>query len=180
MRASIKGNQRLRLVPLFYQGEEIMGGTIHLDDLTFADAIAIEAIGNYGIGTAAKRNLWPDMTEMVNKAEKERASMNTYEKQVIKNFMNIEYGLGASIDQLITAYGYFGAVIDRVKEGGYEVPKELQTAFDSCERDLKTKITDNRKAKLESLKRERDALASAEEKRSKIDAEITKLEELVK
>jgi hypothetical protein len=81
---------------------------------------------------------------------------------------------------LITAYGYFGSVIDRVKAGGYDVPRDLQTAFDSSEKDLKERIMDNRKARLEGLKRDRDALATAEEKRSKINEEIARLEELVK
>ena len=141
-----------------------MGGTI--DDIDFANAIA-----KYNMPFGGGRGSLGTITG---------TKMNTYEKTVIKNFMNIEYGPGASIDQLITAYGYFGTVIDRVKAGGYDVPKDLQTAFDSCERDLQEKITDNRKARLEGLKRERDALASAEEKRQKIDDEIAKLEELVK
>jgi len=141
-----------------------MNGTINPSDLVWANEIARHNAQAYGLGAQTSTGL----------------KMNTYEKQVVKSFMNIEYGSGASIDQLITAYGYFGAVIDRVKAGGYEIPKDLQTAFDSCERDLKEKITENRKAKLEGLRRERDALASAEEKRSKIDAEIAKLEELVK
>lgn len=139
-----------------------MGGTIHLDDLTFADAIARQNVLQFGLGSTTG------------------SKMNTYEKTVIKNFMNIEYGSGASVEQLIMAYGYFGAAIDRIKVGGFDVPKDLQTAFEACERDLNYKIKEARIKELKDLEAKREQYISAEEKLKKVDEEIARLKELVK
>jgi hypothetical protein len=143
-----------------YKGEPDMGGTLTFDDL------------------AKERTLQHYIDDY--DSLKENRDMNTYEKTVIRNYMNIEYGTGASIEQLTMGYGYFGATIDRIKAGGFEVPKDLQTAFESCERDLNYKLRTDRLKQIETLKLRRETLLSADEKRKNIEAEIAKLEELVK
>lgn len=107
-------------------------------------------------------------------------NVNAYEKTIIKSYMNIEYGSGASIDQLAAAYGYFGTVVDRIKAGGFEVPKDLQTAYDSCERDLKEKVRGDRLRQVRALELQLETLLTADEKRNKITAELEKLRELIK
>lgn len=111
---------------------------------------------------------------------KKGENVNAYEKTIIKSYMNIEYGSGASIDQLAAAYGYFGTVVDRIKAGGFEVPKDLQTAYDSCERDLKEKVRGDRLRQVRALELQLETLLTADEKRNKITAELEKLRELVK
>lgn len=106
--------------------------------------------------------------------------LTTYEKQIIRNYMNIEYGSGASIEQLTMAYGYFGSIIDKLKADSLEVPNELQTAFDASKRDLNEKLRNKRLEEIRVLELKREQLLSADEKRAKIEAEITRLEELTK
>jgi hypothetical protein len=169
-----------------------MPQTFSETDIQIMDQIAKKNSMLFG---PRKYDLWPDMTETVDWAMKEREvnikgkistlqgeldRMNAYEKTVIRNYMNIEYGTGASIEQLTMGYGYFGATIDRIKAGGFEVPKDLQTAFESCERDLNYKLRADRLKQIETLKLRRETLLSADEKRKNIEAEIAKLEELVK
>jgi hypothetical protein len=111
---------------------------------------------------------------------KGESEMNTYERTVISKYMNIEYGSGASIEQLTMAYGYFGATIDKIKAAEYEVPSDLQAAFDACDRDLKIKIRENRLKEIKSLEFKREQLLTNDEKLAKIDADLAKLRELVK
>lgn len=104
--------------------------------------------------------------------------MTTYEKQTIASLRDIQYGSGATIDQLTMAYGYFGAVIKFIEEAGYEVPAELVTSRDASKRDLDIKLKDARKAEIATIKRELDGLQSAEEKRTKLNERLAKLEAL--
>lgn len=112
------------------------------------------------------------------KEEIEKQQMTTYEKQTIASLRDIQYGSGATIDQLTMAYGYFGAVIKFIEEAGYEVPAELVTSRDASKRDLDIKLKDARKAEIATIKRELDGLQSAEEKRTKLNERLAKLEAL--
>jgi hypothetical protein len=109
-----------------------------------------------------------------------KEDMTTYERQTIKSFMDIQYGSGATIDQLTMSYGYFGAVIKFIEEAGYDVPAELITSRDSSKRDLDHKLKESRKSEIAKIKAELDGLQSAEEKRAKLTAKLAELEEKVK
>jgi hypothetical protein len=136
-----------------------------LQDIDFADAIARRyTLANFLRGDFLRGEL----------------DMNAYERTVIKNYMNIEYGPGASIEQLTLAYGYFGSIVDKVKASGYDVPNDLQVAFNACDRDLRIKIKDQRLKEIQTLELRKDQLLSADEKRAKIDVELARLKELVK
>ena len=104
--------------------------------------------------------------------------MTTYEKQTIASLRDIQYGSGATIDQLTMAYGYFGAVIKFIEEAGYEVPAELVTSRDASKRDLDHKLKESRKREIESIHKELEALETAESKRAKLNERLAKLEAL--
>lgn len=104
--------------------------------------------------------------------------MTSYEKQTIKNFMDIQYGSGASIEHLTMAYGYFGTIIKFIEEAGYEVPAELISNRDASKRDLDFKLKEARKSEIAKIKTELDGLQSAEEKRTKLNERLAKLEAL--
>lgn len=147
-------------------------------------------------GDAQKpQDLWPDMTNMIDQAlearketvtnqisklEEELKIMNTYEKTVIRNYMNIEYGPGSSIEQLTNAYGYFGSIAKFVKEAGYEVSKDLEAVVDACKRDLDIKIRENRLKELRALEIQRTQYVTRSERLTNIDSEIARLKELTK
>lgn len=141
-----------------------MGGTMNHDDLVIADALARQ--------TFQGRALFDKQLQ--------EQKMNTYEKQVIKNFMNVEYGSGASIEQLITAQGYFGAVVAQVKANGHGVPSDLATALEVTTRDLNEKLRVKRLAEIKTLEYQLEQLLTADQKREKIESELSKLRELVK
>jgi hypothetical protein len=117
-----------------------------------------------------------DLTNYLKKGQQ----MNTYEKQTIASLKDIQYGSGATIDQLIMAYGYFGAVVEFIEKTGYEIPAELLTARDSSKRDLDIKLRDSRKREIDSITKELEALETAESKRAKLLDRKAKLEEAVK
>jgi hypothetical protein len=148
-----------------------------------------------GLPPKPERDLWPDMTQMVEQAKETRKEniseqisklegeldiMNTYEKTVIRNYMNIEYGPGSTVEQLTNAYGYFGSIAKFVQEAGYEVSKDLQMVVDSCKRDLDIKIKDQRLKDLRALELQRDNYLTRSEKLGNIEKEIKRLQELTK
>jgi hypothetical protein len=102
--------------------------------------------------------------------------MTAYEKQTITSVKDIQYGSGATIDQLTMAYGYFGAVVKFIQDAGYEVPTELTTARDASKRDLDQKLNESRKNEIISIKAELNKLKSAEEKRTELLDKLAKLE----
>lgn len=108
--------------------------------------------------------------------EEGKNQMTTYEKQTIASLRDIQYGSGATIDQLTMAYGYFGAVVRFIEEAGYDIPAELITARDSSKRDLDQKLKDARKIEITKIKSELDGLQSAEEKRTKLNKRLNILE----
>lgn len=137
------------------------------DEIALLNQIAKESIDNF---------VWGGI-KPVDKGEEK---VNTYEKTVIRNYMNIEYGAGTSIDQLTLAYGYFSVVADKIVAAGYDVPKELQTALDACKRDLDVKIRENRLKELRALELQRENFLTRSEKLGNIEAEIKRLKELTK
>lgn len=57
-----------------------------------------------------------------------------------------------------------------------EVPEWLDTSVRELKREIRTRQQDSRERRLKELKARREALATTEEKRSKIDREIEELE----
>ena len=106
--------------------------------------------------------------------------MNAYERQSIQRVMNIEYGSAASIEQLIMAQAYFQIVVNQIKSNSHEVPRDLQESLDATTRDLNDKLRADRTRQIRAIKLQLEQLMSADEKRSKLAAELAKLEELVK
>lgn len=106
--------------------------------------------------------------------------MNITEKTLVKSFMGIEHGPGASEEDLILASGYFHAVEREIKLQGNTVPRKFQQAIDAVDRDLGIKQQDSKQRKLQELREERDSLLSKEEKRKVVEAEIARLEEELK
>lgn len=111
---------------------------------------------------------------------KEYEDMNITEKTLVKSFMGIEHGPGASEDDLILASGYFHAVEREIKLQGNKVPPKFQEAINAVDRDLGIKQMDSKQKKLQELRDERDSLLSKEEKRKVVEAEIARLEEELK
>lgn len=91
----------------------------------------------------------------------------------------IEYGTGASIEQLIMAEAYMQVVADRIKANGHEVPDTLTNALDKCSVDLRVKLDGDRRRKLAALRLKREQLLSADEKRGKVEREISELEAIL-
>jgi len=110
----------------------------------------------------------------------EQTPMNAYERVSIQKIMNVEYGSAATIEQLIMAQAYFQVVVNQIKTNGHDVPKDLQEALDATTRDLNDKLRADRRRQIKALEIQREQLLSADEKRSKIEAELAKLRELVK
>ena len=106
--------------------------------------------------------------------------MNITEKTLVKSFMAVEHGPGASEEDLILASGYFHAVEREIKLQGNTVPTKFQQAIDAVDRDLGIKQQDSKQRKLQELREERDSLLSKEEKRKVVEAEIARLEEELK
>lgn len=134
-----------------------------LSDLEIANVIAKEVMGQYGPISLKGEN-----------------RVNAYEKTIVRNFMNIEYGPGASLEQLTLAYGYFATVADKITASGYDLPKDLQTVVEACKRDLDIKVKDNRLKELRALELQRDNYLTRSEKLGNIEKEIARLKELVK
>lgn len=92
----------------------------------------------------------------------------------------VEYGPAASMDQLVMAEAYMQVVADRIKANGHEVPADLADKLDKCSRDLTLRLRSERQNELALLRKQREDLLSADDKRAKLEARITKLEELLK
>lgn len=88
----------------------------------------------------------------------------------------IEYGPGATVDQLIMAEAYMQIVVDRIKANGYEVPSVLANELTKCSSELKVKMFSDRQRQLTALKLRRDQLLPNDQKLRNIEAEIADLE----
>lgn len=112
--------------------------------------------------------------------KKGEQQMNAYERQSIQRVMNIEYGSAASIEQLIMAQAYFQIVVNQIKSNSHEVPRDLQESLDATTRDLNDKLRADRTRQIRAIELQLEQLMSADEKRTKLAAELAKLKELVK
>lgn len=106
--------------------------------------------------------------------------MNVQEKSFVKSFMEITHGPGASLDQLITAAGYFHAVEAQIMVMGLPIPKDLREAITAVDRDLKIKMETENEKKLRDLESKRETLLSNEEKLKAVEEQIKKLKEQMK
>lgn len=107
------------------------------------------------------------------------STRTTQEETNRVDLTRIEYGTGATIDQLIMAEAYMQVVADRIKANGHEVPDSLANALEKCTLDLKIKLAADRRRKLAALRLKRDQLMTAEDKRQKVEKEIADLEALL-
>jgi hypothetical protein len=125
------------------------------------------------------RAIPPQRVDQIMKERREQ-KMNTYERQYVKSFMTIEYGTAATIPQLIIAEAYFQVVANQIKANGHDVPKELDEALRACSRDLSEKLRADRLREIRGLELQAEQLATAEEKRAKINERLKELRELTK
>lgn len=107
------------------------------------------------------------------------STRTTQEETNKVDLTRIEYGTGATIDQLIMAEAYMQVVADRIKANGHEVPDTLANALEKTTLDLKIKLAADRRRKLAALRLKREQLLSADEKRGKVEREIAELEALL-
>lgn len=148
------------------------------DDISIMDSMAREML----------RDLWnPRGDEYLDRQKISRThppikeqKMNVQEKSFVKSFMEITHGPGASLDQLITAAGYFHAVEAQIMVMGLPIPKDLREAITAVDRDLKIKMETENEKKLRDLESKRETLLSNEEKLKAVEEQIKKLKEQMK
>lgn len=106
--------------------------------------------------------------EIKRKEEKNKMTFTTYDRS-----------LYSEIESLILEEAYHSLLIKQIMDNGREVPVKIQEVSDNITSTLNEKIKAKRKSDLKALKEKRNELLSMEEKRSKVEEEITKLESLV-
>lgn len=91
----------------------------------------------------------------------------------------IEHGpsQASTIESLITAEACLQLLTNQIKANGYDVPQDLLTRLDECSVELKTRMRSDRQRQLRALELRRDQLLTADQKRAKVEAEITALKE---
>lgn len=79
------------------------------------------------------------------------------------------------LPDLIVRVAELGLVRDRIVQDRHEVPEELAQALRDADRELAIRLRDDKERRLKILKTRREGLLTADEKRTKLDAEIAAL-----
>lgn len=94
--------------------------------------------------------------------------------------LRIEYGPGATIEQLILAEAYMQVVADRVVANGHEVPAVLANELSKCSTELDHRLRSDRLRQLAALRLRREKLLPTDQKLRNIEAEMAELEKRLK